>query len=95
MLDHYFAPLMFVLAALCALIFVHDSASATPIYAIRAANACDTCHSEPSGWANPDVEKRLCTMNCGGCHVNPSGGGMRTPVGLYYGREVLPTWGDR
>jgi len=70
-------------------------AGATPIYALRAANACDTCHIEPSGWANPPDADRLCTLDCRGCHVSPTGGGLRTPSGLYYGREVLPTWGTR
>jgi hypothetical protein len=70
-------------------------AAATPIYAIRAANTCDTCHIEPIGWKNPDQSARLCTMGCNGCHVNITGGGLRTPSGQFYGRQTLPTWGDR
>jgi hypothetical protein len=33
---------------------------------------------------------------CQACHVNPSGGGMRSPGGVTYGREELPvpTWSD-
>jgi hypothetical protein len=69
--------------------------SATPIYALRSANACDTCHIEPLGWYNPPDEQRLCTLDCSGCHVDTAGGGMRRPSGVFYGREVLPTWGTR
>lgn len=34
---------------------------------------------------------------CQSCHVNPSGGGMRSPLGLSYGREDLPvkSWQDQ
>jgi len=30
------------------------------------------------------------------CHINPSGGGMRQPFGVQYGRETLPvpTWSE-
>lgn len=33
---------------------------------------------------------------CQSCHVNPSGGGMRTPFGVTYGRDELPvpTWSE-
>jgi hypothetical protein len=33
---------------------------------------------------------------CQSCHVNPSGGGMRTPFGAQFGREELPVpeWSD-
>ena len=78
-----------------ALLMVCPRAEATPIYAIRSANACDTCHIEPSGWYNPADMDRLCTLDCIGCHVDAAGGGMRKPAGVFYGREVLPTWGTR
>lgn len=29
-------------------------------------------------------------QKCMSCHVNPSGGGMRTPMGAQYGREEIP-----
>lgn len=33
-------------------------------------------------------------VKCQSCHVNPSGGGMRSPFGVQYGRDELPvpTW---
>jgi hypothetical protein len=68
---------------------------ALPIYAITSSANCDTCHIEPLGWANPDVSARRCTLDCVGCHYSPAGGGLRTPDGQYYGKEVLPMYGDR
>ena len=70
-------------------------ASATPLYAVRSPNRCDTCHVEPVDWANPAVKDRKCSLDCTICHVSPTGGGLRTPSGQYYGREVLPRWGER
>ena len=70
-------------------------ADARPIYAVRSVHACNTCHVEPVDWANPEVKKRKCSLDCAICHVSPTGGGLRTPSGLYYGREVLPRWGHR
>ena len=70
-------------------------AGATPLYAIRSANRCDTCHIEPVGWENPPKSTRKCTLDCAVCHVSPAGGGLRTPSGAYYGKEVLPRWGER
>ena len=65
-------------------------AAATPLYAVRSPNRCDTCHVEPVDWANPAVKDRKCSLDCTICHVSPTGGGLRTPSGQYYGREVLP-----
>jgi hypothetical protein len=70
-------------------------AAATPMYSVSSAHACNTCHVEPTGWLNPDKADRRCTLDCQGCHVNPSGGGMRTPLGSFYGEEVLPMFGPR
>jgi hypothetical protein len=70
-------------------------ATATPIYAIRSASTCDTCHIEPLGWKDPEKSTRLCTLDCNGCHVSLAGGGMRTPTGRFYGREAMPMWGTR
>jgi hypothetical protein len=65
-----------------------------PVYSITAANACNSCHIEPSGWQNPDRKAdRRCSLSCASCHVSPTGGGMRTPAGLFYGTEFLPAFG--
>jgi len=68
---------------------------AQPGYALRSANDCGTCHVEPTDWANPEVKDRLCSLNCTTCHISPAGGGLRTPSGLYYGRESVPWFGHR
>ena len=68
---------------------------AQPAYALRSVNDCATCHIEPTDWANPAVKDRLCSLNCTTCHVSPAGGGLRTPSGLYYGREAVPFAGHR
>lgn len=71
------------------------STTATPLYAIRSAAACDTCHIEPIGWYNPpDHDGRKCTLDCTGCHYVKTGGGMRTPSGDYYGLESLAMFGS-
>jgi hypothetical protein len=69
------------------------TAYATPIYAIRSAQACNTCHIEPTGWNDPiEHSDRRCTLDCRGCHVNRNGGGLRTSAGEYYGQDTLPTF---
>lgn len=73
-----------------------ERADATPIYSVRSAARCDTCHVEPSGWLDPpEIADRLCTLDCQGCHYSSSGGGGRTPTGQFYGRHALPTFGER
>jgi hypothetical protein len=87
--------LLLAFAGALALAALLAPARATPVYAVRAGQACNTCHIEPSGWANPPDAERRCTLSCKACHVSPTGGGLRTPSGRYYGTEVLPTWGLR
>lgn len=98
------APLRFmpslVLSAVSAMVLLAGlvrpaPASATPMYSVSSAHACNTCHVEPTGWLNPEKADRRCTLDCQGCHVNPTGGGMRTPLGQFYGEEVLPMFGPR
>lgn len=75
---------------------VSRDALATPFYAIGSAHACNTCHVEPVGWHNPGTRRnRRCTLDCQGCHVSPTGGGLRTPLGDFYGREIVPMFGNR
>ncbi len=71
------------------------AALALPQYAVRSARACDTCHADPTGWTNPELSERKCSLNCNICHVSPGGGGMRNESGLYYGYQVLPMFGSR
>jgi hypothetical protein len=81
--------------AVLGLVFAPGLADAIPMYSVTASYACDTCHVEPLGWANPDLSERRCTMDCVGCHVSPAGGGLRTADGQYFGKEVLPMFGTR
>jgi hypothetical protein len=68
---------------------------ALPSYAVKSVSQCSTCHIEPSGWANPDLSERRCTLECQSCHISPAGGGLRTPDGQFYGREMLAWFGER
>ncbi len=65
-------------------------AFATPFYTARSGRTCDNCHSLPNAWFDPpDMSERKCTLSCSGCHVDPSGGGLRTVSGRYYGESTL------
>lgn len=84
----------------CAVAFVGGmsarQAVASPFYSVGSAHACNTCHVEPIGWQNPEsIWDRRCTLDCQGCHVSPTGGGMRTPLGSFYAGQVLAMWGAR
>ncbi len=72
-----------------------DRARATPLYSVRSASACNTCHVEPTGWSEGALRERRCTLGCGACHVSPTGGGMRTPAGSYFAQQILPRAGRR
>ncbi len=91
------APLLSALALATFLVvtLLARRSEAQPAYALRSANDCASCHIEPTDWANPAVKDRLCSLNCTSCHVSPAGGGLRTPSGLYYGREAVPWAGHR
>lgn len=82
------------LVALTSLLWSID-ALATPFYGVESAGRCDSCHVEPLGWLNPDMADRRCTLDCSGCHISPTGGGMRTPLGRYYGENELAMFGRR
>lgn len=64
-------------------------ALALPQYAARAGRTCDSCHILPD-WDTPKFSERKRNLACQTCHVDPSGGGMRTTAGRYYGRATLP-----
>lgn len=76
-------------------LLITTPALALPQFAIRSARACDTCHIDPTGWVDPEVALRKCSLNCNVCHVSPSGAGLRNESGLYYGRQTLPMFGER
>ena len=86
-----------ILSALTAMALVAfgASAGATPLYSVDSSHACNTCHVEPIGWENPDYSDRRCSLDCQGCHISPTGGGARTPLGQFYGREILAMFGGR
>jgi hypothetical protein len=65
-------------------------AAATPLYMARAGRACDTCHTDPTGWKNPRLAQRKCNLSCSSCHINPGGGGLRSVSGRFYAQATLP-----
>jgi predicted CXXCH cytochrome family protein len=67
-----------------------SEARALPLYSARAGRMCDNCHTDPTGWKNPELVRRKCNLSCLGCHVNPTGGGLRTVSGRFYGQTTLP-----
>lgn len=81
--------------ALAVVLLFPCAALATPMYAAKAGKGCATCHIEPTGWDNPALADRKCTLDCSGCHVSSTGGGMRKPAGEFFGKEDLPMLGHR
>jgi hypothetical protein len=64
--------------------------AATPLLAIKEANNCQGCHN-PGRSQRPPLERR-CTLDCQGCHVDPSGAGPRNQWGYYYSQDQLATF---
>ncbi len=62
------------------------SAGAEPWLAIRFAQNCAGCHAP--GRINLPPKDRRCTLSCQGCHINPSGGGLRS----FYGKWNEDRW---
>ena len=54
----------------------------TPLIALKEAENCGGCH-KPGRSQRPFFARR-CTLDCQGCHVDPSGGGPRNQWGTYY-----------
>ncbi len=74
--------------------------SALPQYTAREGRICDSCHMYPfettlqKRWADPKYADRKCNLSCGGCHVDPGGGGMRTVSGRYLQYASLPIFNN-
>ncbi|MCX6129610.1 MAG: hypothetical protein NTX25_11165 [Proteobacteria bacterium] len=64
--------------------------SATPLIALREAQNCGACHN-PGRSQRPFFERR-CTLDCQGCHTDPTGGGGRNQWGYYYSIDQLPMY---
>jgi hypothetical protein len=81
-----------------ALMAIGPGIDALPIYSFGASRTCDTCHASPfatdkkTEWKNPELKSRKCNMSCQGCHVNPSGAGIRTAPGRYFAQASLPVY---
>ena len=65
-------------------------AEALPLYGAREGRTCDNCHTVPNAWTNPRLRERKCNLSCMTCHVNPTGGGLRTVSGRFFGQSTLP-----
>lgn len=88
----------FYLGILCTffcLIAGFQQVNALPQYSVESARTCINCHVKPTGWTDPKVSMRKCTLDCTACHVNPTGSGMRTAAGTFYGRQILPMFGNK
>ena len=79
-----------VTAPVLATFVLTRSAQAVPQYSAQAGRTCDSCHILPGNWETPKVAHQKRNMSCGTCHIDPSGGGMRTTTGRYFGRSTLP-----
>lgn len=55
---------------------------ATPTLALKESNNCAACHKP--GRSQRPVLFRRCTLDCQGCHIDPSGAGPRNQWGTYY-----------
>ncbi len=66
------------------------SAQATPLIALREAQNCGGCHN-PGRSQRPYLERR-CTLDCQGCHADPTGGGARNQWGYYYSIAQAPSY---
>ena len=64
-----------------------ETASGTPLLALREADQCAACHN--AGRSERPLLERRCTLDCQGCHIDPNGGGPRNQWGTYYELDSL------
>ncbi|MFQ5456504.1 MAG: hypothetical protein ACE5EA_09955 [Nitrospirota bacterium] len=79
---------------LCIIILAATHAISIPQFPARHGHECTACHEDPddSLWEIPPWYARKCSLNCAVCHVNPTGGGMRTAVGNYFASYRIPVF---
>lgn len=65
------------------------SVTASPLFALKVSNECGACHT-PGRTQRPVLERR-CTLDCQGCHIDPSGAGPRNQWGAYFLNDQLAT----
>jgi hypothetical protein len=66
-----------------------NTGAATPLIALKEANNCGGCHNP--GRSQRPVLWRRCTLDCQGCHIDPSGAGPRNQWGYYYSQDQIAT----
>jgi hypothetical protein len=64
---------------------VGNTGNSTPLLALKEAMDCDACHN-PGRAQRPPLWRR-CTLDCQGCHIDPSGGGPRNQWGYYFSQD--------
>ena len=74
-----------VLALFLACLAAPVALKATPLIALRESENCGGCH-KPGRGQRPVLERR-CTLDCQGCHIDPSGGSARNQWGYYYSMD--------
>lgn len=76
-------PPLWYFVLICAFFAVSGEKSyGTPILALKEVQNCAGCH-KPGRSQKPFLDRR-CTLDCQGCHVDPSGAGARSQWGYYY-----------
>ncbi len=83
-----FRKLSFVCFALA--VFWTPVVISEPWMSIRSSQNCAGCHSP--GRKNVEPKDRRCTLTCQGCHVSPSGGGMRNHNGRWFSSHWLKSF---